>query len=89
MDGKAQWLSLLIMSWRTCLQVVVVELCRDRVGLMLNPDGPMGVQLWNSRQLSISGLPKADSWPTEREVLSGRRLSQSRHLSKRSEHLVS
>ena len=53
------------------LQVVLVELCRDRVGLMLNPDGPQGVQLWNSRQLNVVGLPTKEGWPSEKEILSG------------------
>lgn len=52
-------------------QVVLVELCKDRLGLMLNPDGPVGVQLWNSRQLMLTGLPGADGWPCQEEILSG------------------
>lgn len=52
-------------------QVVVVELCKDRLGLMLNPDGPRDLQLWNSRRVSMTGLPTADGWPTDQEVLSG------------------
>lgn len=52
-------------------QVVLVELCKDRVGLMLNPDGPKGVQLWTSRQMSVSGLPKSEGWPSQKEILQG------------------
>lgn len=53
------------------LQVVLVELCKDRIGLMLNPDGPGGVQLWNARQIRMPGLPTADYWPSEADLLSG------------------
>lgn len=55
-------------------QVVLVELCKDRVGLMLNPDGPVGVQLWNSRQLKVTGLPTADGWPSQEDLISGEQL---------------
>ena len=48
-----------------------MELCKDRVGLMLNPDGPQGMQLWNSRRITLSGLPQAEGWPTEEVILSG------------------
>ena len=54
------------------LQVVVVELCKDRVGLMLNPEGPKGAQLWNSRRVSISGVPSEPGWPQEEQILSGK-----------------
>lgn len=49
----------------------MVELCRDRVGLMLNPEGPKGAQLWNTRRVIISGLPSQEGWPKESQVLSG------------------
>lgn len=52
-------------------QVVVVELCKDRVGLMLNPEGPRGAQLWNARRVFISGLPGEEGWPPESQILSG------------------
>lgn len=54
-----------------CLQVVLVEVCRDRVGLLMNPDSPRDLQLWVSRRLYVSGLPKAEGWPCEAELLSG------------------
>ena len=43
----------------------------DRVGLMMNPDGPRDVQLWVSRKFQISGLPSAEGWPFESDLLSG------------------
>ena len=49
----------------------MVELCKDRVGLMLNPEGPKGAQLWNSRRVSITGLPSEPGWPQEAQILSG------------------
>ena len=39
---------------------------------MLNPEGPKGAQLWNSRRVSITGLPGEQGWPREAQVLSGR-----------------
>lgn len=64
--------SLVALTWSCTQQVVLVEVCMDRVGLMMNPDGPRDVQLWASRKFQISGLPNADGWPSEDHLLSGR-----------------
>ena len=43
---------------------VLIELCSDRVGLLMDPNGPSGAQMWASRTVSISGLPDHPAWPT-------------------------
>ena len=53
------------------LQVVLVELCKDRVNLMMNPDGPKALQMWNTRRIRFTGCPKSEGWPSEEELLSG------------------
>lgn len=47
-------------------EVVMVELCKDRVGLLA--DGRVEAQaknLWHVRKVQIEGLPTSDEWPTE------------------------
>ena len=56
-----------------------MELCKDRVGLLMSPDGPRGAQLWNTRSTIMVDMPQADGWPTPLEVLAGAISSLSDH----------
>uniref|UniRef100_A0A7S0RDT8 Uncharacterized protein n=1 Tax=Chlamydomonas leiostraca TaxID=1034604 RepID=A0A7S0RDT8_9CHLO len=54
--------------------VVGVELCKDRVGLLVDTstDTPMNL-LWHCRKIMIDGLPSAPEWPTWEQLAPGLR----------------
>ncbi|KAK9837254.1 hypothetical protein WJX81_002082 [Elliptochloris bilobata] len=50
--------------------VVLVELCKDRLGLLVEPvQRRRGAQLWHTRRVTLKGLPEAPGWPGAERLL--------------------
>ncbi|EFN58262.1 hypothetical protein CHLNCDRAFT_57092 [Chlorella variabilis] len=50
--------------------IVLLELCKDRTGLLVDPDAPPPQSWWTPR-LTISGVPAAPGWPTAAQLAGG------------------
>ncbi|GMH40648.1 hypothetical protein BSKO_08552 [Bryopsis sp. KO-2023] len=50
-------------------EVVLVELCKDRVGLLTDRN-TQGTQTWHARKVSMTGASMGEGWPSEKEILS-------------------
>lgn len=56
-------------------EVVAVELCKERLGLLVDPEEELkGPKVWHSRKIRVEGLPAADTpeaaeWPSQEELL--------------------
>ncbi|KAL4858448.1 TraB domain-containing protein [Chlorella vulgaris] len=48
--------------------IVLVELCKDRTGLLVDPDAPPP-QTWYTPRFSLTGLPTAPGWPTSDQLM--------------------
>lgn len=48
--------------------VVMLELCRDRVGLLIDPDSPPP-QIWHTRRVRFNGLPTHEGYPSAEEII--------------------
>ncbi|GAB4818160.1 hypothetical protein N2152v2_005206 [Parachlorella kessleri] len=48
--------------------IVLVELCKERVPLLVNPDDPPP-GLWYSSRLTVSGLPAGPGWPSSAQLV--------------------
>ncbi|CAL8464277.1 g3812 [Coccomyxa elongata] len=49
--------------------VVVLELCKDRLRLLLDQENP-GKRLWHTPRVKISGIPEGDAWPSPEQLIS-------------------
>lgn len=50
-------------------EVVMVELCKDRVGLLVDDQvEKQATNLWHTRKVLIEGLPEDPAWPTADEL---------------------
>ncbi|KAF6254495.1 hypothetical protein COO60DRAFT_1703286 [Scenedesmus sp. NREL 46B-D3] len=52
-------------------EVVMVELCKDRIGLLVDPVNPdRRLETWHCRKVSLDGVPADDPlWPQEGQLL--------------------
>jgi hypothetical protein len=48
--------------------IVLVELCKDRTGLLVDPDAPPP-PTWYTPRFSLTGLPTAPGWPTAVQLM--------------------
>lgn len=49
-------------------EVVLLELCRDRVDLLIDPDAPPR-QIWHSRRVRVNGLPEGEGYPSQQQLV--------------------
>lgn len=49
-------------------QVVMLELCKDRLPLLMDPDSPPP-QIWHTRRVRFNGLPEDPGYPSAEEIL--------------------
>lgn len=46
----------------------MLELCKDRVGLLIDPDSPPP-QIWHTRRVRFNGLPAHAGYPSAEDII--------------------
>ena len=47
----------------------MVELCKERTGLLLDPNAAGGSSTWHTNTVAINGLPQGKGWPSAEDLL--------------------